>query len=300
LNMPTSERVEICRSALALAERSEEKVLALQILQRYPTADGLAIVASLLASNQLGSAAAEAVVAMAPTTAPLSLGATQNALKQVAAVSKSTNLRQRAEQQLAETDKLAASLRDESGFVTLFDGKTLNGWHGNEKIFRVEAGQIVGGSLKRRIEQNEFLRSNKQYGDFELRLQFKLLGTAANGGVQIRTQEIPNHHEVSGYQADLGDGWWGCLYDESRRNRVLAGPAPERRADLVRRDEWNDYRILCQGSRIRLWVNGIQTVDYTEQDPKIPRSGIIAVQVHGNLTMEGRYRNIRIKELGGK
>ena len=115
--------------------------------------------------------------------------------------------------------------------------------------------------------------------------------------MQIRTKEIPNHHEVSGYQADLGDGWWGCLYDESRRNRVLAGPPSTDRSRPVRHGDWNDHRIRCEGRRIQIWINGVQTVDFTEQDPNIPLRGIIALQVHGNLTMESHYRQIRIKEL---
>ena len=83
---------------------------------------------------------------------------------------------------------------------------------------------IVGGSLKAPVPRNEFLCLKQEYRDFELRLQFKLLGEGTNAGVQIRSRRIPNHHEMIGYQADLGDGWWGCLYDESRRNKVLAGP----------------------------------------------------------------------------
>ena len=164
-------------------------------------------------------------------------------------------------------------------------------------MFRVEQGSIVGGSLDGNIPRNEFLCTEKQYGDFELRLQFKVLGKGANAGVQIRSQRVPNHHEVSGYQADLGAGWWGCLYDESRRSRVLAGPPAEKRSEPVRMNEWNDYRIRCQGARVQLWINGVQTVDYTEADPNIARSGIIGLQVHGGPPMEARYRNIRIKKL---
>ena len=116
--------------------------------------------------------------------------------------------------------------------------------------------------------------------------------------MQIRRQRIPNHHEVSGYQADLGDGWWGCLYDESRRRTVLAGPPPEKRGEPVNgMGQWNDYRIRCEGRRIQLWVNGVQTVDYQEQDEKIEASGIIGLQVHSGGPIEAWYRNIRIDEL---
>ena len=94
-----------------------------------------------------------------------------------------------------------------------------------------------------------------------------MLGVGANAGVQFRSQRIPNHHEVKGYQADLGDGWWGSLYDESRRNKVLVAADPEAVVkQALKRDDWNDYTIRCQGRRIQLWINGQQTVDYTEPD----------------------------------
>ncbi|MGM0488073.1 MAG: 3-keto-disaccharide hydrolase [Planctomycetota bacterium] len=179
----------------------------------------------------------------------------------------------------------------------LFDGKSLAGWEGDPKAFRVEDGAIVGGTLDARVPRNAFLSTKREYADFELRLQFKLLGKGANGGVQLRSRRIPNHHEMIGYQADLGNGWWGCLYDESRRRKILAGPKPEERNELVKQNEWNEYRIRCQGSRIQLWINGTQTVDYTEPDPDIEQKGHIAVQIHGGPPSEAWYKDLRIMEL---
>jgi hypothetical protein len=179
----------------------------------------------------------------------------------------------------------------------LFDGKTLSGWEGAEKMFRVEEGAIVAGTLKAKIPRNEFLATKKDYGDFELRLKFKLGGSGANAGVQIRSERIPNHHEMIGYQADMGDGWWGALYDESRRNKVLAAPKKEVIAKVLKRDDWNDYRIRCEGKRIQLWINGQQTVDYTEPDEKIPQHGKIALQIHGGPPSEAWYKDIVITEL---
>jgi hypothetical protein len=183
--------------------------------------------------------------------------------------------------------------------VSLFDGKTFSGWEGNLDVFRIEDGAIVGGSLKGLVARNEFLTTDKEYGDFELRLKFKLLGEKANAGVQIRSRRIPDHHEMIGYQADMGDGWWGCLYDESRRRKVLAGPSPEERAKLVKPNDWNDYRIRCQGPRIQLWVNGKQTVDYTETDAAIEQTGLIGVQIHGGGPSEAWYKDITIIVLKG-
>lgn len=183
--------------------------------------------------------------------------------------------------------------------VSLFDGKTFKGWEGDTaKTFRIQDGAIVGGNLMDKVPRNEFLATTRQYTNFVLRLEFKLLGgPKANAGVQIRTQRIPNHHEVSGYQADMGDGWWGSLYDESRRNKVLAKADPQLTDKLVKRNEWNTYEIRCEGRRIRLAINGTQTVDYTEEDTKLPQFGIIAVQIHGGPPSEAWYRKIAIEEL---
>ncbi len=187
----------------------------------------------------------------------------------------------------------------EEGFVSLYDGKSFDGWEGNLDVFEIRDGAIVGGSLKEKVARNEFLTTKREYGDFELRLQFKLLGgDRANAGIQVRSQRIPDHHEMIGYQADMGNGWWGCLYDESRRRQILAGPKEKADRDkVVKQNEWNDYRILCEGRRIRLWINGKPTVDYTEPDETIPQKGLIGLQIHGGPPSEAWYRNIRIKKL---
>ena len=183
--------------------------------------------------------------------------------------------------------------------VTLFDGKTFRGWEGDtNKAFRIEDGAIVGGTLKAKIPRNEFLCTERAYTNFVLRLKFKLLGEGANAGVQIRTRRIPNHHEVSGYQADMGDpSWWGCLYDESRRNRGLARSNAEEVNKVLKRGDWNDYVIRCEDKRIALSINGLQTVDYTEPDDTIPQHGVIAVQIHGGPPSEAWYKEITVEEL---
>jgi hypothetical protein len=197
---------------------------------------------------------------------------------------------------IASAGRIAVPADDEEESDKLFDGKSLAGWEGDEKMFRIEEGAIVGGTLKSRIPRNEFLATKKEYGDFELRLKFKLLGAGANAGVQLRSQRIPNHHEMIGYQADMGDGWWGALYDESRRNKILTAPKKGEVEKVLKRDDWNDYRILCEGKRIRLWINGQQTVDYTEEDEKIPLNGKIALQIHGGPPSEAWYKDIELRK----
>ncbi len=181
--------------------------------------------------------------------------------------------------------------------VALFNGKNLDGWEGDPKSFRVQDGAIIGGSLDHDVPRNEFLCTHDQYGDFELKLRFKLIGTTANGGIQIRSQRVPNNNEVCGYQADLGDGYWGSLYDESRRNRTLIKPSDEVINNVLKRDQWNDYTIRCVGKRIQLWITGTMTVDYSEEDASLPQTGIIGLQIHGGKASECWYKNIVLTPL---
>lgn len=185
--------------------------------------------------------------------------------------------------------------------VYLFDGKTFNGWEGDTVLtWRIENGTITGGSLTQKVPHNEFLATTKSYKDFDLRLQFKLQGTEGfiNAGVQVRSKRVTNPpYEMSGYQADLGEGYYGALYDESRRNKVLAKPDSLTINKVLKRNEWNDYRIQCKGRRIQLWVNGTKTVDYTEPDRTIVQEGLIALQIHGDGKAVVSYRDIRISKL---
>jgi putative heme-binding domain-containing protein len=183
----------------------------------------------------------------------------------------------------------------------LFDGKTFTGWEGDTAdTWRVEEGALVAGSLEKPQAKNDFLATTGQFTNFELTLKWKLEGTKGfvNGGVQFRTKRIPGSHEVSGYQADLGAGYDGALYDESRRNKILARPTPEV-LEKARKPlgEWNDYRIRAEGTHIQLWLNGVQTADFTETEAGIDTTGIIAVQIHGGATSIVRYKDIVIREL---
>ncbi|HCO22521.1 MAG TPA: hypothetical protein DIT97_05460 [Gimesia maris] len=295
--MTPEERLEVCRNTLAIAERNDEKKLVFEVLRRNPTPQAVNYTVSLLKDKSLNVPASATIVSWAERGTPIDDELLADALQRVIASTSNNGLKQRATQQHERISAQAKQSEKELGFQSLFDGKTFDGWHGNEKIFRIEDGEIIAGSLTEKVERNEFLRSNKEYDDFELKLEFKLLGDKTNAGVQIRTAEIPDHHEVSGYQADLGTGYWGCLYDESRRKKILAGPPAELRDLPVRMNDWNSYRIRCEGPRIRIWINDVQTVDFKEADPQIPLKGIIALQIHGNLVNEAHYRNVRLREL---
>ncbi len=185
-------------------------------------------------------------------------------------------------------------------FIALFNGQNFDGWEGDLGFFRIQDGAIVAGSLDRPLDRNEFLCTKKEYENFELRLKFKLIGgPEANAGVQIRSRRADKNsqkpREMIGYQADMANGYWGCLYDESRRNKILAGPPENERDKIIKKGEWNDYRILCQGRRIRLWINGRQTADYIEPDKSIPQKGLIGLQIHGGPPAEAWYKDVEIR-----
>ena len=192
----------------------------------------------------------------------------------------------------------------------LFDGKTLTGWEGDPKVWRVENGEIVGGSMQGN-PRNEFLTTKRAFYNFRLSLEYKLTGTEGfvNAGVQFRSQRTTNPtNEMIGYQADIGHGHTGSLYDESRRKKFLAragagyggvGVKDESEiADLEKKGEWNKYEIQAMGPLIIIRLNGKQTLAYSETDPSVDDAyGLIGLQIHGNNKAEIRYRNITLDPL---
>jgi putative membrane-bound dehydrogenase-like protein len=183
--------------------------------------------------------------------------------------------------------------------VSLFDGKTLAGWEGDAAWWRVEAGEIRGGSLTTKVPNNFFLATEKSYQNFDLRVKLRLTGTGfVNSGIQMRSVRVPNSSEMSGYQVDYGKGWYGKIYDESRRNKVIA-ESKDAAAVLaaVKEGEWNEYRILAEGNRIRSWVNGVPALDYVETEPNIAADGKIGIQIHSGGMAEIQAKDILIEEL---
>lgn len=185
--------------------------------------------------------------------------------------------------------------------VKLFDGKSFKGWEGDTvKTWRIENGAIVGGSLMTKVPNNEFLCTTRSYANFDLKLKFKLTGTEGfiNTGVQFRSKRLTDPaYEMIGYQADLGDKYWASLYDESRRNKTLIAPEESLVKKILKPGDWNDYEVRAENRRIRIYLNGQQTVDYTEPDESIPQSGLIGLQIHGGGKAEVAYKDIFIQEL---
>lgn len=184
--------------------------------------------------------------------------------------------------------------------ITLFDGKTFNGWEGDTvNTWRIFNNALMGGSLTETVPHNEFLATTESFGDFELMLEFKITGTGfVNAGVQFHSERSKNPaYEMIGYQADLGERYWASLYDESRRDLTIVQPDSALIKKILKPATWNRFKIKSVGRRIRIWLNDVQTVDYSEPDEKIIHTGKIALQVHGGGKALAAYRNIKIIRL---
>jgi len=186
--------------------------------------------------------------------------------------------------------------------VPLFDGKSLDGWEipeAEKKWWKVQDGKIVGGSMEEKVPINTFLATTKTYADFEMRFQVKLTKKEGftNSGIQVRSVRGKDAH-MSGYQVDAGIGYWGTIWDEHRRNKKIAVPVDEAALKAVVKDwDWNEYRILCEGPRIRTWINGVLAIDFTETDPAIPLTGLIGMQAHSGGKFLVEFKDITIEEL---
>ena len=184
--------------------------------------------------------------------------------------------------------------------ISLFDGKSLQGWEGDPEYFRVEENCIVAGRLDRPIRGNQFLVSDQEFHNFDLVFESKLIGKGKNAGVQFWSQRVPNSNEMIGYQCDIGsykDGFlWGWLYDESRRNQFLATTSQKELSNWVNpKGTWNHLRVLAREQKMSIWLNNNLTITYEEKDQDIPTFGKMGLQVHGGPPLEAWYRKIEVR-----
>lgn len=185
--------------------------------------------------------------------------------------------------------------------VRLFDGKTFKGWSGDTvNTWHIENGMLVGGSTEKTVPHNDFIVTTRTYANFIMKLKVKLTGSEGfiNSGIQFRSKRLGNPpYEMEGYQADWGEGYWASLYDESRRNKTLIKPDSVQILKWIKINDWNDYEIRAEKRHIRLYINGNQTVDYTEPDTSIPQSGLIGFQIHGGGKAKVYFKDIFLEEL---
>lgn len=188
----------------------------------------------------------------------------------------------------------------QENWVNLFDGESLEGWKTlNPKyadMWYIQDSSIVCGDGEMRIPENTYLHTLKEYEDFELRCLFRLTGDPGTGminsGIQYRS--FIRDGLMIGYQADIGENFWGGIYDEHRRAQLVVGDMTKLNY-VLRPNDWNSYTIRVKGNHHQLFINGVQTAEYYEKDPNIPTRGIIAVQNHsgGNSKVEFKYLTIR-------
>ncbi len=191
--------------------------------------------------------------------------------------------------------KPAEKLKLPPGFKRLFDGKTLKGWKGRPTLWKVVDGAIEGRTTAAaKLKHNDFLYTEKEYENFELRLKYKLVNH--NSGVQVRSK-VHEDFRVTGYQADIAEKrYTGILYGEGFGG-ILADVKPKEIAKHIKKGKWNEYRIVCQGKRLQFWINGQPTIDYTDKRPVARTKGVIAFQLHRGPPMTVYFKDIVIKEL---
>ncbi len=202
----------------------------------------------------------------------------------------------------------AAAADVEDGFVSLFNGQSLDGWvrRGGSAEYQVEDGAIVGKCVPN-TPGNTFLCTEKEFGDFVLKLEYRFL-EPGNSGVQFRSAARPegDHERVYGYQYEMrpdGDST-GRIYDEGRRGHQfgviwLDAYTPQDRLDAAqagcRPDGWNDVEIQCVGPSIKTWLNGNLVVDMFDS---FSMKGFFGLQIHAGGSGSVAWRNIRVKDLG--
>jgi hypothetical protein len=216
---------------------------------------------------------------------------------------------------------------DATGFVPIFDGKTLNGWDGDSRFWRVENGEIVGETTPEKVvTQNNFLIwRGGTLRDFELKVEFRMNGT--NSGIQYRSTELPDVGKwvLKGYQADMDftEGYLGNVHDErgraptgqghvvlSRRGqvtRIVDGPRYKvvgtiGDSTLLRGvmnvNGWNQYHIIARGPVLMQLINGqLMAVALDEDAKHFTAEGLLGFQMHVGPPFKIQYRNVLLRKL---
>jgi hypothetical protein len=156
-----------------------------------------------------------------------------------------------------------------------------------------EPGQVIHG-IGRDLPRNSFLVSMEEYADFELTVDVRIDG--GNSGIQIRSHENAEGG-FYGYQIEIDPsprGWSGGLYDEGRRGWLDSNEGKEAARAAFDVEGWNRYRIVCEGDRIRTWVNDVPCADFRDDADD---SGHIGLQVHGGAKTDVWWRGLSVRRL---
>lgn len=194
------------------------------------------------------------------------------------------------------------SFAQKSDTINQLDSLDLKNWKTikieHQRYWLVIDDVITGGNGVEKIPKNTYLCSATAYEDFEFSCLFRISGDhntgLINSGIQYRS--TIEDDKIIGYQADIGKGYWGDIYDEHRRGKLASGNV-EALHGLIDEDGWNSYLIRCIGNKHELFINDIKTAEYYEMNPKIPSKGVIGVQLHSGGNVKIEFRQIKIKTL---
>ena len=186
--------------------------------------------------------------------------------------------------------------------TSLFNGTTLDGWKtvqpAHQKFWSVIDGVITGGDGVTKIPVNTYLHTIKAYEDFEFRCLFKISGDhnsgLINSGIQYRS--TIKDGKIIGYQADIGKGYWGDIYDEHRRGKLIGGDLSTLK-HILKEAGWNSYIVRCVGNKHELYINGVKTSEYIETDKNVPSKGVFGMQLHSGGNAKIEFKNITITQL---
>ncbi len=186
--------------------------------------------------------------------------------------------------------------------ISLFDGRTLEGWKAvnpsNQHYWKVIEGVITGGDGIEKIPVNTYLQTTITYKDFEFRCLFQLTGDhnkgLINSGIQYRS--IVENDKIIGYQADIGKGYWGDIYDEHRRAKLVGGDLSTLK-HILNEQGWNSYIIRCKGKLHQIYINGVLTSEFEELDANIPSQGVFAIQLHSGGNAKIEFKDITVSSL---
>lgn len=200
----------------------------------------------------------------------------------------------------------------------LFDGKSLEGWSGDPRLWRVEDGAIVGetDTNGRKIDANTFLIwQGGEVGDFEITFKARVAGN--NSGLQYRSKiKDAAKWSATGYQLDMHpkQEYLGMLYEEGGRGisclrgqkvKLVKGGKPVVTGKLdvpeVDLSKWNEYRLVAKGNKLQHFVNGQLAAEIVDEDPdKGAASGHVALQLHRGPAMKAEFKELKLTRLDAK
>ncbi len=192
--------------------------------------------------------------------------------------------------------------KSDGGFISIFDGKTLDGWtqRNGTATYKVVDNTIVGTTAKG--SPNSFLCTNKLYGNFELHFEVKV-HDSLNSGVQIRSQSKGGTPDgrVNGPQVEIEACCEsGYIYGEAAGGWMTPKDMLKPHKHF-KKGKWNSYRVIAEGARIQTWINGTQISDLVDEEKlKTHPKGFIGLQVHGvgkRGPFDVAWRNIKIREI---